>query len=94
MDKNALTEKRRETVISLLKGMQIRRGTNEGFDKDDVYGTVLRAKGMVDGGNGTWVYFDYVPGEAQVRTGAAMVTGKLCVIGAELNQDALTRLFA
>ena len=64
------------------------------LDKDDVYGTVLRAKGMVDGGNGTWVYFDYVPGEAQVRTGAAMVTGKLCVIGAGLNQDALTRLFA
>ena len=64
------------------------------LDKDDVYGTVLRAKGMVDGGNGRWVYFDYVPGEAQVRTGAAMVTGKLCVIGAGINQDALTRLFA
>jgi hypothetical protein len=61
---------------------------------EEVYGTVLRAKGMVDGGNGTWVYFDYVPGEVQVRTGNAAVTGKLCVIGAELNQDALAQLFA
>ena len=40
MDRNALTEKRRETVISLLKGMQIKKGTNEGFDKEDVYGCI------------------------------------------------------
>lgn len=64
------------------------------LSKEDVYGNVLRAKGMVDGGNGSWVYFDYVPGEAQVRTGNAAVTGKLCVIGAGLNQDALAQLFA
>ena len=61
---------------------------------EDTYGTVLRAKGMVDGGDGTWVYFDYVPGEAQVRTGSAAVTGKLCIIGAGLKQDALVQLFA
>lgn len=64
------------------------------LDKEDVYGTVLRAKGMVDAGDGTWIYFDYVPGEAQVRTGAAAVTGKLCVIGAGLQQEALAQLFA
>ena len=64
------------------------------LDNEEVYGTVLRAKGMVDAGDGTWLYFDYVPGEAQVRTGAAAVTGKLCVIGAGLNQDALAQLFA
>ena len=64
------------------------------LDNEDVYGTVLRAKGMVDAGDGTWLYFDYVPGEAQVRTGAAAVTGKLCVIGAGLHQDALAQLFA
>jgi hypothetical protein len=40
MDRNALTERRRETVISLLKGMQIKKGTNEGFDKEDVYGCI------------------------------------------------------
>ena len=61
---------------------------------EEVYGTVLRAKGMVDAGDGTWIYFDYVPGEAQVRTGAAAVTGKVCVIGAALHQDALAKLFA
>jgi len=64
------------------------------LDNEEVYGTVLRAKGMVDAGDGTWLYFDYVPGEAQVRTGAAAVTGKLCVIGAGLHQDALAQLFA
>jgi len=64
------------------------------LDNEEAYGTVLRAKGMVDAGDGTWIYFDYVPGEVQVRTGAAAVTGKLCVIGAGLNQDALTQLFA
>ena len=64
------------------------------LDNEEAYGTVLRAKGMVDAGDGTWIYFDYVPGEAQVRTGAAAVTGKLCVIGAGLHQDALAQLFA
>ena len=58
-----------------------------------VYGTALRAKGMVAGADGQWVYFDYVPGEVQVRTGAPAVTGKICVIGAELQQDALATLF-
>ena len=56
--------------------------------------SILRAKGMVPATDGTWIYFDYVPGEAQVRTGAAAVTGKLCVIGAGLHQDALAQLFA
>ncbi len=57
------------------------------------FGTVLRAKGMVDGGSGVWIYFDYVPGEIQVREGAPDVTGKLCVIGSELREDALGTLF-
>ncbi|MGN0299611.1 MAG: GTP-binding protein, partial [Lachnospiraceae bacterium] len=58
-----------------------------------VYGTVLRAKGMVAGTNGAWVHFDYVPEEWEVRTGAADVTGKICVIGAKLNEEALKQLF-
>ena len=57
------------------------------------YGQVLRAKGIVAGTDGKWLYFDYVPGEVEVRTGAAGVTGRLCVIGAELKEDALTSLF-
>ena len=57
------------------------------------YGTVLRAKGIVPGAKGAWIHFDYVPGELDIRTGSAGVTGRLCVIGAELDEDALAELF-
>ena len=56
------------------------------------YGTILRAKGILPG-EGGWIHFDYVPGEADVRTGAADVTGRLCVIGAKLNEPALELIF-
>ena len=45
------------------------------------YGAVLRAKGIVAGADGSWLHFDYIPGEIDIRTGAADVTGRLCVIG-------------
>lgn len=57
------------------------------------FGTVLRAKGIVPDGNGKWLHFDYVPGEAEIRYGSAEVTGRLCVIGARLNTDAVAELF-
>ncbi|MEY8386888.1 GTP-binding protein [Oscillospiraceae bacterium 38-13] len=57
------------------------------------YGNILRAKGIVNGEDGTWIEFDYVPGEHEVRAGRPDYTGRLCVIGAELKEDALTRLF-
>lgn len=63
------------------------------LEDEALYGTVLRAKGMVDAGNGSWIYFDYVPDEAEVRLGEARTTGKLCVIGAGLKQEALEQLF-
>ncbi|MBQ7500837.1 MAG: GTP-binding protein, partial [Clostridia bacterium] len=50
------------------------------------YGTVLRAKGIVEGADGEWIHFDYVPGEPDVRRGSAGITGRLCVIGAEINE--------
>ncbi len=56
------------------------------------YGTVLRAKGIV-GGDGEWLYFDYVPEEADIRTGGAIVTGRLCVIGCDLDEKKLGELF-
>ena len=56
------------------------------------YGQILRAKGIVDGGE-EWIYFDYVPGEPDIRTGSPMVTGRLCVIGCDLKEDALNHLF-
>ncbi len=69
----------------------------EGFLKaledEEKYGIVLRAKGMVAGQDGSWIHFDYVPEESNVRTGAADVTGKICVIGSGLKEEALQALF-
>ena len=65
----------------------------EELDREKEYGIVLRAKGMVPSADGDWIHFDYVPGEAEVRTGAPDVTGKLCVIGSELKEHALEELF-
>ena len=56
-------------------------------------GMVLRAKGIVAGDDGSWIHFDYVPGEQSLRTGPADVTGRLCVIGSELNEQAVAELF-
>ena len=57
------------------------------------YGLVLRAKGIVPCLDGGWIHFDYVPGEHNIRMGGADITGKLCVIGAHLPQDAVAQLF-
>ena len=57
------------------------------------FGTILRAKGMVDGVDGHWIYFDLVPGEYEVREGQADYTGKLCVIGTDLKEEALAEAF-
>ena len=57
------------------------------------YGMILRSKGMVPAEDGTWIYFDYVPEEHDIRTGKAEVTGKLCVIGAQMKEDKLAGLF-
>ena len=63
------------------------------LEEDGSYGNVLRAKGMVAGADGEWIYFDMVPEEHEVRTGAPEYTGRICVIGAELNEDKLAELF-
>ena len=57
------------------------------------YGVVLRSKGIVPAADGGWIHFDYVPGESDVRRGGAQVTGRICVIGSKLNEDALKELF-
>ena len=57
------------------------------------YGVVLRSKGIVPAADGGWIHFDYVPGESDVRRGSAQVTGRICVIGSKLNEDALKALF-
>ena len=63
------------------------------LDAAEDYGIVLRAKGIVAAEDGTWIHFDHVPGEIDVRTGSADVTGRLCVIGSKLNEQALAELF-
>ena len=63
------------------------------LDNEEAYGIVLRAKGIVEDENGSWLHFDHVPGEIDVRNGTAAVTGRLCVIGSKLNEAALAELF-
>ena len=65
----------------------------EAFEDMHKYGMILRAKGIVPATDGKWIYFDYVPGESNVRYGAASITGRLCVIGSKINEDALKELF-
>ena len=57
------------------------------------YGMILRAKGILPAQDGTWIHFDYVPEEANIRTGSADITGKLCVIGSKLDEAAIAALF-
>ena len=59
---------------------------------EEKYGVILRAKGIV-AGEGAWIHFDYVPEEPDIREGGAGVTGRLCVIGCNLREDALKALF-
>lgn len=59
----------------------------------DTYGMVLRAKGIVPAADGSWIHFDYVPGAPDVRTGSAGTTGRLCVIGSGIHENALAALF-
>ena len=73
----------KEEIITIL----------EKIEDDKAYGFVLRSKGMVPAADGTWIYFDYVPGESEVRTGQPDVTGKICVIGSKLQEDHLKALF-
>ncbi len=63
------------------------------LEDSDKYGMVLRAKGILAGDNGEWIHFDYVPGEPDIRKGSADITGRLCVIGSNINESAIAELF-
>ncbi len=78
----------------------IRKYTREGLEKmlealsaSEDYGIILRAKGMLPAEDGTWIYFDMVPEETEIREGAPEYTGRLCVIGSKLKEDKLAELF-
>jgi hypothetical protein len=65
----------------------------ETFSESDSYGMILRAKGIVQALDGSWIHFDYIPGEPNVRFGSAGVIGRLCVIGAKIDKHGLMHLF-
>ena len=60
---------------------------------EEKFGIVLRAKGIVAAEDGKWIHFDYIPGTPDVRYGTAETTGRLCVIGSKLNEEAVAKLF-
>ena len=72
--------------------MDFVRGCLEELDKG-TYGMVLRAKGILAAEDGSWIHFDFVPGEMNLRTGGADTTGKLCVIGSKLDEHGIQHLF-
>ena len=80
-----------ETPLSYTRG-EIEERLKK-LEQEEEYGIVLRAKGMVPAGDGTWVYFDYVPEECDIRNGKPDVTGKICVIGSKLKEEKLKELF-
>ncbi len=65
----------------------------DGLCDEKEYGVILRAKGIVESTDGSWIHFDYIPGEADVRNGSAGITGRLCVIGSNLNEENLSKVF-
>ena len=73
----------KDEISSILKSLE----------SEEIYGTILRAKGMVAGADGEWIYFDMVPEEHEVRSGSAEYTGRVCVIGSKLNEEKLAELF-
>nr|WP_302140768.1 CobW family GTP-binding protein [uncultured Schaedlerella sp.] len=73
----------KDEISSILKSLE----------SEETYGTILRAKGMVAGADGEWIYFDMVPEEHEVRSGSAEYTGRVCVIGSKLNEEKLAELF-
>ena len=69
----------------------VRAALNE-LENEEKYGVILRAKGILPLVDGKWLHFDYVPGESDVRYGSADYTGRLCVIGTQINENALREL--
>ena len=74
----------KEEVETILKALAA---------ENNEYGIILRAKGMLPSPDGTWIYFDMVPEETEIREGSPEYTGRLCVIGSKLNEEKLVKLF-
>ena len=81
----------RETV-KRFSAEQITAALNS-LEDSERFGMILRAKGILEGTDGEWIYFDYVPGESDVRSGSPSTIGKVCVIGSKINEDEISKLF-
>jgi hypothetical protein len=68
-------------------------GALKAFGEGEDYGMILRSKGMVPQKDGSWIYFDFVDGEYEIREGTPYYTGKICVIGTDLQEEKLAKLF-
>ena len=79
-------------TVARFSEEQIARALDELSDEEK-YGFIIRAKGIVEADDGRWIYFDYVPGEPDVRCGAASNIGKICVIGSKIDENAIKALF-
>ena len=91
---------REQKVFTSWGRETIKKFTREGLEKmleslsaSEEYGVILRAKGMLPAEDGTWIYFDMVPEETEIREGSPEYTGRLCVIGSKLNEEKLAKLF-
>ena len=89
----AVEQLREKVNMEHLKSADEVREALAGLNDAERCGIVLRAKGIVPGVDGSWIHFDFVPEETNVRTGTAEYTGRLCVIGSKLNEAALKELF-
>ena len=79
-----------ETVRKIDRA-QLEKALKE-IENEEKYGTVLRMKGILQSTDGSWIHFDYTPGESEIRSGSADYTGRLCVIGCDLKEDEIKAL--
>ena len=96
MEQNLLTKKKlkEKSIEYQIPFADLLEAFLQDLSKGDVYGQVLRAKGMIPSETeGEWYYFDLVPEEYEIRKGQPDYTGKVCVIGAKLDEEALKKVF-
>ena len=71
----------------------MRKNILNSFEDEERFGFILRAKGIVSGEDGQWIYFDYVPGSIDIRTGSPDIIRRLCVIGSKIKEEEIVKAF-
>ena len=80
-----------EKIIDIITKEAQKAFSDCGYEEK--YGMILRAKGIVAGKEGSWIHFDFIPGEPDIREGSADITGRICVIGSKIREEKLGELF-